>query len=75
LIREAFHTTASNRWSEAIIDIAAEGVLDDQGDIDLSSAESSALSSREELKMLEDYMDGPFFRYSIFDNYLINDEP
>ena len=25
-------------------------------------------------KMLEDYMDSPFFRYSMFDNYLIEDE-
>lgn len=25
-------------------------------------------------KMLEDYMDNPYFRFSLFDNYLIRDE-
>lgn len=36
VIREAFHCYSSNTWSESGIDIGAESVLFDAGDIDLS---------------------------------------
>jgi agmatinase len=37
-IREAFHSDASNKWSETAVDLGAKGVLHDFGDLHFSSA-------------------------------------
>ena len=39
LIREAFHCTATNTWSERGLDVGQEGLLFDAGDLDCSDAE------------------------------------
>jgi agmatinase len=35
LIREAFHSDASNKWSETGVDVGAPGVFEDAGDVEL----------------------------------------
>ena len=52
LIREAYHSTASNYWCEAVTDIAEEGVLEDRGDIDLSSAQEPIDTIEEQINSI-----------------------
>ena len=40
LIRRALHVDSSNLWSETLIDLGAEGVLHDVGDVDCGGRES-----------------------------------
>jgi agmatinase len=53
-IREALHCPSSNLWTEALVDLGAEGVLRDAGDVDLARPERARAAIEQAIERLAD---------------------
>jgi agmatinase len=53
-IREALHCPSSNLWTEALVDLGAEGVLRDAGDVDLARPQRARAAIEEAIDRLAD---------------------